>query len=108
MNFRKGFFRLWLIGSMAFASIVAAVHYSAITEAFSEAEGASAATTQGMPSSGERAIDKLLREDAAYRYAWRLVLQTSAIAIGIPIAVFVGGVALGWALAGFRSNSSSS
>jgi hypothetical protein len=100
MNLRRGLFRLWLIGSLAFASAVVAYNAPTIVAGFSEIESAR--------RPGESAIERLMRDGEtraqAREYAWALVYRTGAIAIVIPIAVFIGGIALGWALTGFRAN----
>ncbi len=90
MNIRRGLFRLWLVFAAAFAGLVAFVRYGRIARQF-------------------EILDMIAKHPLPAGYVadrppdpWGEVWSALGLALGVPAAVFVSGVALLWVLRGFR------
>jgi hypothetical protein len=99
MNLKRGFFRLWLVGSVLFSAAVAVYSAPSITEEFNE----KSAFDQYLQRDPDiMAYQKMLRNvgvDARYAMLGRVAV----IAIGVPIGVLVIGAGLFWAASGFKT-----
>ena len=80
MNWRRGLFRLWIVGSVLFVIAVAFICYSEIK---SDAE-----VGIGGPA------------------PWTILAMCAGIAFGIPLAVLALGASLVWAFSGFAAKRS--
>jgi hypothetical protein len=83
MNWRRGCFRLWVVGSALFVVAVAAVTSHEIKTLFEQAD----------------------RSSALPVYPWTTLINGIGIAVGIPFIVLILGAILGWAFAGFKATA---
>jgi len=155
MNFRRGFFRLWVLGSILFVIGVAVVSYDVVASEFrraaeykawdevglillpvhcKDARGTSGADYTGRdgPWSDYSTEPKCMYKMADFRrlypeyrdlsdndlankmyekagrplkeepQPWRMVGQAAAVAVIVPLTIFLLGWAVAWALSGFR------
>ena len=100
MNLKRGLFRLWLVVSVLFGAAVVVYSVPSIIEEFS------------LPASfdqGRVDLDPDIRmlRDAGVWVPYAMLGRMAAIAIGVPIGVFLLGSALFWAASGFKRGRSS-
>jgi hypothetical protein len=100
MNWRRGLFRLWIVGSALFVIAVAFVSYSDIKRQFDDAATIAAHQTASEP----------VRELTDYEVGigpppapWKTLGVWASIAFGIPPVVLVLGSSLVWAFSGFAA-----
>jgi hypothetical protein len=79
MNWRRGLFRLWIVGTVLFVIAVAFISYGDIKGEFD-------------------AVAYVIEPTPA---PWETLGWWAAIAFGIPLAVLVLGASLVWAFSGF-------
>ena len=94
MNWRRGLFRLWIVGSVLFVIAVAVISYSEIKAEFEAAKLLTQAD---------------LGDFAALvpaPYPWTILGIWASIAVGIPLAVLALGASLVWAFSGFAAKRS--
>jgi hypothetical protein len=124
MNWRRGLFRLWIVGSALFVIAVAFVSYGDIKKEFDRAAVLSHLTpitdpkliaeleaTPPEPVTDPKlipkleALDKVLSDRRAGRAPnpWAAVGIGAAMAFGIPLVVLVLGSSLVWAFSGFAA-----
>ena len=117
MNFRRGLFRLWIVGSALFVLAVAFVGYTEIKEQFVpntfevqlpdgrtfevQAPDMQTATAIISKLPQDFVPDKPLRSDAVH--PWATLGTWASIAFGIPLVVLALGSSLVWALSGFAA-----
>jgi hypothetical protein len=106
MNWRRGLFRLWIVGSALFVIAVAFVSYSEIKEEFEDAASASASVT-------DRPVTRQDSVDPWAEFSPRRPVTDPALikrlnrtpnpwaTLGIPLVVLVLGASLVWAFSGF-------
>jgi hypothetical protein len=83
MNWRRGCFRLWVVGSALFVVAVAAVTSYEIKTLFEQAD----------------------RSTALPVYPWTTLMNGIGIAVGVPFIVLIVGAVLGWAISGFKPSA---
>jgi hypothetical protein len=83
MNWRRGCFRLWVVGSALFVVAVAAVTSYEIKTLFEQAD----------------------RSTALPVYPWTTLMNGIGIAVGVPFIVLIVGAVLGWAFSGFKPSA---
>ena len=107
MNFRRGLFRLWIVGAVLFVIAVAFVSYSDIKAEFDRAAAVRAATLPpgfvlDEPEEGRPDVANLT-DKRSLPNPWDKVGMASAIAFGIPLVVLALGASLVWAFSGFAA-----
>ena len=83
MNWRRGCFRLWVVGSALFVVTVAAMTSIEIKTLFEHADPSTALPV----------------------YPWTTLLNRMGIAVGVPFIVLILGAVLGWAFSGFKPSA---
>jgi hypothetical protein len=83
MNIKRGLFRLWLVSAVLFAVAIFALEFEHIRYEF------------------EWAAFKPVGPDGIFHSPWELLLEVSAIAIGVPLVVLIVARAIFWAIGGF-------
>jgi hypothetical protein len=121
MNWRRGLFRLWIVGTALFVLAVAFVSYSEIKAEFDAAGRAPKLVTdtalikqlEAAPPDETRPFDPdefLRRYEPHYiphkPNPWATLAVWASIALGIPLAVLALGSSLVWALSGFAAKRS--
>src|SRR5262245_42548647 len=118
MNWRRGLFRLWIVGAALFVIAIAFVSYSEIKAQFDDAATIAAHETAGLdPSKNkltfEQASQLGVRGWTDYEVGigpqpapWATLGMWAGIAFGIPLAVLVLGASLVWAFSGFAAKRS--
>jgi len=114
MNWRRGLFRLWIVGTVLFVIAVAFVSYSDIKEEFEDASATHQPVTDPevikrfeesrlgttlKPVTDPALIKRLERTP----HPWATLGMWASIAFGIPLVVLVLGASLVWAFAGFAA-----
>jgi hypothetical protein len=115
MNWRRGLFRLWIVGAALFVIAVASVSYSGIKTEFDAAAlynqsrngplsdaAVGLAPQLGKPSEAEL-IALYYRTTGLTPNAWARVGTAAGIALGVPLVVLVLGASLVWAFLGFAA-----
>jgi hypothetical protein len=118
MNWRRGLFRLWIVGSVLFVLAVAFVSYSEIRRQFDDAATIAAHERAGLDPSKdqltlERASQLRVKGWTDYEVGfgrppapWATLGWWAGIALSIPLAVLVLGASLVWAFSGFAAKRS--
>jgi hypothetical protein len=117
MNWRRGLFRLWIVGAALFVIAVAFVSYSEIKQHFDTA--LKPTTTFEVQAPDGRTFDiqapdmetaKAMVRTLAEGFIidkppnpWATLGMWAAIAFGIPLVVLVLGASLVWAFSGFAA-----
>jgi hypothetical protein len=110
MNWRRGLFRLWIVGTALYVIVVAFVSYNDIKAEFDAAARAPKLVTdpalikqlEAAPPDETKPFDpdEFLRKHAT---PWATLGVWASIAFGIPLAVLVLGSSLVWAFSGFTA-----
>src|SRR5262245_51044184 len=103
MNWRRGLFRLWIVGSVLFVIAVAYFSYSEIKRQFDDAAliaANQAAMAASLPVKSRTDYEVGIGPPPA---PWATLGRWAAIAFGIPLAVLVLGASLVWAFSGFAA-----
>jgi hypothetical protein len=96
MNWRRGLFRLWIVGSALFVLAIAFVSYGDIKRGFDDAATIAAHQTATQP----------VEEWTDYEpppAPWKSLGVWAGIAFGIPLVVLALGSSLVWAFSGFAA-----
>jgi hypothetical protein len=107
MNWRRGLFRLWIVGSVLFVLAVAFISYSEIMQQFDDA--ATIAAHQAAQAASQPVEDGLTVYEVGIGpppAPWATLGTWASIAFGIPLAVLVLGASLVWAFSGFAAKRS--
>ena len=94
MNWRRGLFRLWIVGAVLFVIAVAFISYTEIKEQFDAAAAIAA----------ERLTDAEVGIGGPA--PWTILAMWASIAFGIPLAVLILGASLVWAFSGLAAKRS--
>ena len=81
MNWRRGCFRLWVVGSALFIVAVAAITSIEI----------------------QPQLQTLDHSAPFPAHIWMMLLNGMGIAVGVPLLVLTIGAAVGWAFSGFQA-----
>jgi hypothetical protein len=121
MNWRRGLFRLWIVGTALFVIAVASLSYSGI-----KAEFEAAVAFKQFKQTGPRTFEFTSPEGkthelsgpegATAEQAWEILQQmgghpwvsvgwSAAVAFGIPLVVLILGASLVWAFSGFAATT---
>jgi hypothetical protein len=100
MNWRRGLFRLWIVGSALFVLAVAFVSYGEIKKQFDDAATVAAHQTATEPVEQWTDYEVGIGPPLA---PWKTLGVWTGIAFGIPLVVLVLGSALVWAFSGFAA-----
>jgi hypothetical protein len=109
MNWRRGLFRLWLVGSALFVLAVASLNYTDIKEEFDDAASATQAVTSVDPWAEFPIVPKPVTDPALIKRLertpnpWASLGRLAAVAFGVPLVVLVLGSSLVWAFSGFAT-----
>ena len=121
MNWRRGLFRLWIVGTALFVLAVAFIGYSDIKAEFDAAARAPKLVTDpalikqldAAPPDETKPFDPdefLRKYDPDYiRHRpnpWATLGVWASVALGVPLAVLALGSSLVWALSGFAAKRS--
>jgi hypothetical protein len=113
MNWRRGLFRLWIVGSVLFVIAVAVISYGDIKEQFDaarlEAIRSQLDTSRPLPQWTDdelRAYIAMPKQITPTAIPWATLEMWVSIAFGIPLAVLVLGASLVWAFSGFSAKRS--
>ena len=98
MNWRRGLFRLWIVGTALFVLAVAFVSYTEIKEQFDAAAAIAAERPNRPLTDAEVGIGGPA--------PWTILAMCAGIALGIPLAVLALGASLVWAFSGFAAKRS--
>jgi hypothetical protein len=107
MNWRRGLFRLWIVGAALFVLAVALISYTDIKEEFEDAASASASVTDRAVTKQNSVAPKRVTDPALIRRLertpnpWATLGWWASIALGIPLTVLALGASLVWAFSGF-------
>ena len=120
MNWRRGLFRLWIVGTALFVLAVAFISYGDIKEEFEDAAAASASVTD-QPVTKQDSVDPwaefriapkpvtdpaLIKRLERMPNPWASLGRAATIAFVIPLAALVLGSSLVWAFSGFAAKRS--
>jgi hypothetical protein len=110
MNWRRGLFRLWIVGSVLFVIAFAVISYSEIKAQFSaarlEAIRSQLDTSRPLPQWTDdelRAYIAMPKQITPTAIPWATLGIWASIAVGIPLAVLIIGASLVWAFSGFAA-----
>jgi hypothetical protein len=111
MNWRRGLFRLWIVGTALFVLAVAFVSYGEIKTQFDAVtDPALIKRLEAAPADETKPFDPdefLRKYDPGYiRHnpnPWATLGVWAGIAFGIPLAVLALGASLVWAFSGFAA-----
>jgi hypothetical protein len=106
MNWRRGLFRLWIVGTALFVIAIAFISYSEIKGQFDDAATIAAhqaAQAASQPVDGLTDYEVGIGPPPA---PWATLGTWASIAFGIPLAVLVLGASLVWAFSGFAAKRS--
>src|SRR5262245_42605145 len=115
MNWRRGLFRLWIVGTALFVLAVAFISYSEIKAEFDALARALKLVTdpalieqlEAAPPDNTFDLEKKPFDPDEYlrKHAnpWATLGVWAGIAFGIPLAVLVLGASLVWAFSGFAA-----
>ena len=95
MNWRRGLFRLWIVGTVLFVIAVAFVSYTEIKEQFDAAAAIAAERPNRPLTDAEVGIGGPA--------PWTILAMWAGIAFGIPLVVLIIGASLVWAFSGFAA-----
>ena len=104
MNWRRGLFRLWIVGTVLFVIAVASINYPSIKAEFDTVAHPPKLVTD--PKLIEQ-LEAAPPDPINFGYLiptpnpWASVGTAVAIALGIPLAVLALGASLVWAFSGF-------
>jgi hypothetical protein len=114
MNWRRGLFRLWIVGSVLFVIVVASISYSGIKAEFDAVARAPKAVTDPKlieqlevapwdtkPFDPDEYLARFDRPNPWASLGW-----VASIAVGIPLAALILGSSLVWAFSGFAAKRS--
>jgi hypothetical protein len=110
MNWRRGLFRLWIVGAALFVIAVVVISYRDIKEQFDAAQletiRSQLDTSRPLPQWTDdelRAYIAMPRQITPTVAPWFLLGLWASIAFGIPLAVLILGASLVWAFSGFAA-----
>jgi len=107
MNWRRGLFRLWIVGSVLFVIAVAVISYWDIKENFDaarlEAIRSQVDTSRPLPQWTDDELRAFLIEMIPTANPWVRLGVWASTAFGIPLAVLIIGSSLVWAFSGFAA-----
>jgi hypothetical protein len=95
MNWRRGLFWLWIVGSALFVIAVAFISFTEIKEQFDAAAAIAAEKPNRPLTDAEVGIGGPA--------PWTILAMWAGIAFGIPLVVLVLGASLVWAFSGFAA-----